>query len=189
MLTTLFAAALLVAPPAVQATPIMGGDTVIIGSSICKVGFNAKTSTDQHRVLVPGACVGSSQAIVAATPPLDTTSTPYVIGPNGPITVQGAQQAPIGTAICLFGPTTGTRCGVINAVNVTVRFPEGTLTGLTRTNICSQPGDAALPSVMWRGQAQGVVVGASGNCTTGGSTFFAPVLPALSTWGLTLHTG
>jgi streptogrisin B len=182
MITALLTAALL-------ATPIMGGDTVTINGNPCVVGFNAKTGSGAHRVLVLGSCVGSTQTLVAATPPAGTSSTPYVRVPGStPITVRGAAPAPIGAPVCIATPTSGYQCGTVQAKNVTVNFPGGTITGLTRTSICPSPRNGGTP-VMWRDQAQGVVVGGSGSCTSGGATYFAPVVPALVAWGVTLHTG
>jgi hypothetical protein len=37
------------------------------------------------------------------------------------------------------GSTTGTTCGTVLAYNVTVNYAEGTVFGLTRTDICTQP--------------------------------------------------
>ncbi|GAA4445841.1 hypothetical protein GCM10023148_52640 [Actinokineospora soli] len=76
---------------------------------------------------------------------------------------------------------------MVQAKNVTVTFPGGTMHGLTRASLCSAPGDAGGP-VMAGDQAQGVVVGASGNCASGGTTYFSPVVPTLSAYGLVLHT-
>lgn len=169
--------------------PIVGGDTLIVDGKRCVVGFNAKApTTGAHRIMVSGACVGSTQAVVAIAPPAGSTSTPLVRGPGGTITVRGARSAPIGATVCASGPTTGWRCGTVQAKNVTVRFATGVVYGLTRTSICSSPGDAGGP-VMWGDQAQGIIVGGSGNCTSGGTTYFAPIVPALDAAGLVLHTG
>ncbi|UVS80881.1 S1 family peptidase [Actinokineospora sp. UTMC 2448] len=167
--------------------PIVGGDPFYLDGRRCVVGFNAKTSTGAHRLLVSGACTGSSRAIDVILPPKGSTSTPLVRGPGGTITVRGVRQAPVGAAVCASGPTTGWRCGTIQAKNVTITFPGGTLYGLTRTSICSEPGDHGRP-VMAGDQAQGITVGGSGNCTSGGTTYFMPLPPTLSAYDLTLHT-
>lgn len=173
----------------VPLAPIVGGDTVFVDGKRCVVGFNAKVpTTGAHRIMVHGACVGSTRTIVAIAPPSGATSTPLVRGPGGTVTVRGAASAPVGAAVCASGPTTGWRCGIVQAKNVTVTFPSGTVYGLTRTSMCSSPGDAGGP-VMWGDQAQGVVVGGSGSCASGGTTYFAPIVPALSAYGLQLHTG
>jgi streptogrisin C len=93
----------------------------------------------------------------------------------------------VGAAICRSGSTTGTRCGVIQAKNQTVNYPEGAVTGLTRTNVCAEGGDSGGPWLSGD-QAQGVTSGGSGNCTTGGTTFFQPLNEILATNNLTLVT-
>jgi hypothetical protein len=65
---------------------------------------------------------------------------------------------------------------------------EGRVTGLTSTSVCSEPGSSGAP--LYSGtQAQGVISGGSGNCQTGGTTFFQPINRILSTYGLTLVRG
>ena len=66
--------------------------------------------------------------------------------------------------------------------------------GLTRTNVCAEPGDSggsfvSNPGSGTRVTARGMTSGGSGNCRTGGTTFFQPVGEALSAYGLTLYTG
>ncbi|GAA0550739.1 alpha-lytic protease prodomain-containing protein [Paractinoplanes ferrugineus] len=101
--------------------------------------------------------------------------------------VAGSTEAPVGAAICRSGSTTGTRCGSILAKNQTVVYPEGQVTGLTRTNVCAEGGDSGGPWLSGD-QAQGVTSGGSGDCTVGGETFFQPVNEILATDNLTLVT-
>lgn len=118
----------------------------------------------------------------------DWTPRPVVNDFNGgEVTVAGSEEAPVGASICRSGSTTGTHCGVIEAKNATVNYPEGTVTGLTRTDVCAEPGDSG-GSWMSGDQAQGVTSGGSGNCTAGGTTFFQPLNEILQTNGLTLVT-
>jgi hypothetical protein len=60
-----------------------------------------------------------------------------------------------------------------------VNYPEGTVTGLIETNVCAEPGDSGGP-LFSDGIALGVTSGGSGDCTTGGTTFFQPVTAALT---------
>jgi len=106
---------------------------------------------------------------------------------GGEVTVAGAEEAPVGASICRSGSTTGTFCGVVQAKNATVNYPEGTVTGLTRTNVCAEPGDSG-GSWMSGDQAQGVTSGGSGDCTSGGVTFFQPLTEILQVNQLTLVT-
>jgi streptogrisin C len=106
---------------------------------------------------------------------------------GGTVPVNGSQEAPVGASICRSGSTTGVHCGVIQARNATVNYPEGTVTGLTRTNVCAEPGDSG-GSWLSGDQAQGVTSGGSGDCTQGGTTFFQPVNEILQANNLTLVT-
>jgi streptogrisin C len=106
---------------------------------------------------------------------------------GGEVPVAGSTEAPVGASICRSGSTTGTRCGVIQARNATVRYPEGTVTGLTRTDVCAEPGDSG-GSWISGDQAQGITSGGSGNCTVGGTTFYQEVNEVLQQLNLTLVT-
>ena len=101
--------------------------------------------------------------------------------------VAGNTEAPVGAAVCRSGSTTGTFCGTILAKNQTVNYPEGAVTGLTRTDVCAEGGDSGGPWLSGD-QAQGVTSGGSGDCTVGGETFFQPVNEILATNNLTLVT-
>jgi streptogrisin C len=118
----------------------------------------------------------------------DWTPRPVVnTSTGGEVPVAGSTEAPVGSSICRSGSTTGTRCGVIQARNATVRYPEGTVTGLTRTNVCAEPGDSG-GSWISGDQAQGITSGGSGDCTVGGTTFYQEVNEVLQTLNLTLVT-
>jgi streptogrisin C len=106
---------------------------------------------------------------------------------GGTLPVAGAEEAPVGASICKHGSTTGVTCGVIEAKNATVNYPEGTVTGLTRTDVCAEGGDSG-GSWLSGDQAQGVTSGGSGDCTIGGITFFQPLAEILEENGLTLVT-
>ncbi len=62
------------------------------------------------------------------------------------------------------------------------------MSGLIRTNVCAEPGDSG-GSLIAGSQAQGVTSGGSGNCSSGGTTYFQPVNEILGAYGLTLVTG
>jgi streptogrisin C len=101
--------------------------------------------------------------------------------------VTGSAESAVGASICRSGSTTGTHCGTVQAKNATVNYAEGTVTGLTRTNVCAEPGDSG-GSWLSGSEAQGVTSGWSGNCTSGGTTFFQPVNEILQANNLTLVT-
>ncbi|WP_035697028.1 S1 family peptidase, partial [Glycomyces tenuis] len=106
---------------------------------------------------------------------------------SGSRTVSDANQAAPGASICRSGSTTGWHCGTVEALNQTVYYAEGTVYGLTRTDVCAEPGDSG-GSFISGNSAQGMTSGGSGDCTSGGTTYFQPIGPALSDWGLTLVT-
>ncbi|MFJ4184837.1 S1 family peptidase [Kitasatospora sp. NPDC089509] len=107
---------------------------------------------------------------------------------GGAVTVGGSTETPVGGAVCRSGSTTGWHCGSVEEQNATVNYQEGSVYGVTRTNVCAEPGDSG-GSFISGNQAQGVTSGGSGDCTSGGETYFQPVNPILSTYGLTLATG
>jgi streptogrisin C len=117
----------------------------------------------------------------------DWTPQPVVATSEGVLPVAGSEEAPIGAAICRSGSTTGTRCGVIQAKNATVNYPEGAVTGLTQTDVCAEGGDSGGPWLSGD-QAQGVTSGGSGDCTVGGTTFFQPLAEILEVNNLELVT-
>ncbi|MFD1049850.1 S1 family peptidase, partial [Kibdelosporangium lantanae] len=110
----------------------------------------------------------------------------YVYGYDGYYYyVHGSSEMPEGSSICRSGSTTGMYCGTVQAKNQTVNYQEGVVYGLTQTDVCAEPGDSG-GSWLSANQAQGVTSGGSGNCTSGGTTFFQPVNPILSAYGLSL---
>ncbi|MCD0445638.1 S1 family peptidase [Glycomyces sp. A-F 0318] len=106
---------------------------------------------------------------------------------SGTRDVANANTAAVGSSICRSGSTTGWHCGTVQAFNQTVRYAEGAVYGMTRTNVCAEPGDSG-GSFISGNSAQGVTSGGSGNCSSGGTTYFQPIGPILNTWSLTLVT-
>lgn len=185
---------------------IRGGEAYYIGSgSRCSVGFSVtkggqsgfvtaghcgstgQTTTGSNRV-AQGSFAGSSfpgndHAYVAANS--QWTSTPQVN--SSPQQVAGSTVAQVGASICRSGSTTGWHCGSVQQLNTSVTYPQGTVSGVTRTNVCAEPGDSG-GSFISGNQAQGMTSGGSGNCRSGGTTYFQPVNEALQVYGVTLTT-
>ena len=113
---------------------------------------------------------------------------------SGDATVHGGTASGVGTAICRSGRTSGWKCGTIEATGVTVSYSTGeTILNLTRTTACSEGGDSGGSFITGPGQAQGVLSGGSGSCkghlpNNRTRSFFQPVGPILSAYGLTLTT-
>ena len=195
--------------PAVQTQAFYGGQAILHSGSRCSAGFITRSGSGRNYVLTAGHCTNlggtwttsSGQTIgpVAASsfPGNDfgaiRISNPAALDPRGGVLdggafrdITGASRVPVNSPACKTGSTTGTTCGIVQAYNVTVRYAEGTVYGLTRTNICTQPGDSG--GAMFAGsQAQGVTSGGSiGGCGNGFQSFFQPADEALSVYGLTL---
>jgi streptogrisin C len=182
---------------------LVGGQAYYInGSSRCSIGFSVYggfvtaghcgytgASTTGYNSVAQGSFAGSSfpgndYAWVRTNSSWTPTSTI-----NGTTArVYGSSVAPVGSSVCRSGSTTGWRCGSIQALNSTVNYAQGAVYGLTRTSACAEPGDSG-GSFITGNQAQGVTSGGSGNCSTGGTTYFQPVNEILSVYGLTLVTG
>ncbi|WP_415840642.1 S1 family peptidase, partial [Nocardiopsis rhodophaea] len=188
---------------------IVGGLAYYIGNrSRCSVGFTATNSSGQPGFVTAGHCgnrgdsvrLGNGRgvfensifpyydmAFVRATSNLNPTNLVSMYN-GGYREVDGSREANVGASVCRSGSTTGWHCGRIQAKNQTVRYPQGTVYGMTRTSVCAEPGDSG-GSYISGNQAQGVTSGGSGNCRSGGTTFFFPVNPILSQFNLTLYTG
>jgi streptogrisin C len=183
---------------------VRGGDAYYIGGGRCSVGFsvnggfvtaghcgNAGNSTTGYNQVAQGSFQGSSfpgndYAWVSVNS--NWTPQPWVNNySGGNVIVAGSTVAAVGAAICRSGSTTGWRCGTVQAYNQTVNYAEGSVSGLTRTNACAEPGDSG-GSWLSGQQAQGVTSGGSGNCSSGGTTYFQPVNEILSAYGRTLIT-
>jgi streptogrisin C len=154
-------------------------------------GAEGTQTTDRENldqgVVVASVFPGTADMGVVQTD-ADVTLQPFVNDFDGnALPVGGSTEAPVGAAVCRSGSTTGTFCGTILAKNQTVNYPEGAVTGLTRTDVCAEGGDSGGPWLSGD-QAQGVTSGGSGNCTAGGETFFQPITEILETNGLTLLT-
>ncbi|MEE1738102.1 carbohydrate-binding protein [Streptomyces sp. BE147] len=188
---------------------LRGGDAYYMnGSGRCSIGFPVKKGT-QNGFVSAGHCgtpgvstsgynqqaqgsfqgstfPGRDYAWVATN--ANWTPRALVNGyGNGDVTVTGSTQSVVGSSVCRSGSTTGWHCGTIQQLNTSVTYPEGTISGVTRTNVCAEPGDSG-GSFITGSQAQGVTSGGSGNCSQGGTTYFQPLNPALQAYGLTLVT-
>ena len=185
---------------------LVGGDAYYTsGGGRCSIGFPVKTGfvTAGHcggagvwtygynwwdqGVFQGSSFPGNDLAYVETNP--NWTPTPWVTtyGAGGMAQVTGSQERGIYDIVCRSGSTTGWHCGWIQGKNATVNYPEGTVYGLTRTNACSEPGDSG-GSFISGSEAQGVTSGGSGNCTSGGTTYFQPINPILTAYKLSLTT-
>ncbi|HWJ54526.1 MAG TPA: trypsin-like serine protease, partial [Propionibacteriaceae bacterium] len=62
----------------------------------------------------------------------------------------------------------------------------GTVSGLIQTTVCAEPGDSGGP--LYDGtKALGITSGGSGDCRSGGTTFYQPVPEAANAYGVTVY--
>ncbi|MCK2220324.1 alpha-lytic protease prodomain-containing protein [Actinomadura sp. ATCC 31491] len=189
---------------------VRGGDAYYIGSGTrCSVGFAVTKAGSPGGFVSAGHCGTAGSATSGANrvaqgtfrgssfPGNDYswvevnsqwTPTGVVNGYSaGLLPVRGATVAQAGSSVCRAGSTTGYHCGTVQQLNTSVTYSQGTVTGVTRTSVCAEPGDSG-GSFIAGDQAQGVTSGGSGDCTSGGTTYFQPVGEILSVYGLTLAT-
>ncbi|AEB43527.1 MULTISPECIES: S1 family peptidase [Micromonospora] len=183
---------------------VRGGEPFFVGAGRCSVGFavvggyvtaghcgrvGARTSGpdgELQGVFRASSFPGDDWAFVQVNS--NTRVLPEVTDFRGGIArVAGSREVPAGSSICRSGSTTGVRCGTVQARNATVRYPEGLVSGLVRTNVCAEPGDSG-GSWISGNQAQGVTSGGSGDCVRGGTTFYQPINEILQRNNLTLLT-
>jgi streptogrisin D len=189
---------------------ISGGQAIYAGGSRCSLGFNVQNSSGQRFFLTAGHCtnISSSWRASSSGPVIGTrtgSSFPgndygivrYASGVANPGNVwlysgsstrdiTGASTPAVNTTVTRSGSTTGVRSGRVTATNATVTYPQGSVSGLIRTTVCAQPGDSG-GSLYSGSTAHGLTSGGSGNCTTGGTTFFQPVTEALSVYGVSVY--
>jgi hypothetical protein len=189
---------------------ISGGDAIYGGGYRCSLGFNVRSGTTYY-FITAGHCTNaattwyanSSQTTVLGSrtgtsfPGNDygivRYSTSYTNHPGNVNLYNGSYQdittagdAFVGQAVRRSGSTTGLRSGSVTGLNATVNYAEGSVYGMIRTNVCAEGGDSGGP--LFAGStALGLTSGGSGNCRTGGTTFFQPVKEVLSRYGVSVY--
>ncbi|KOU75924.1 protease [Streptomyces sp. MMG1533] len=186
-------------------TPRLNGALPILSTAgRCSAGFNV-TDGQRDFILTAGHCGptgsvwfadtgGSEQVgktVTQSFPGNDFSLVQYADGKAGDgaavvaigdgkgVQITGAADPSVGQRVFRSGSTSGLRDGQVTALNATVNYPEGTVTGLIETNVCAEPGDSGGP-LFSEGVALGVTSGGSGDCQSGGTTFFQPVTKALT---------
>ena len=179
---------------------VIGGEAYFIdGSARCSVGFAVtggfvsaghcgsvgSSATEPSGTFEVSEFPGSDYSFVS----VDSDTPVGVVDDyaGGTVAVEGSTPAAVGASVCRSGSTTGWHCGTIEALNATVNYAEGSVSGLIQTDVCAEPGDSG-GSLLAGSQAQGMTSGGSGNCSSGGQTFFQPVGEALSAAGVSLLT-
>ncbi|MFE7167541.1 S1 family peptidase [Streptomyces sp. NPDC057616] len=184
---------------------ITGGDAIYGGQYRCSLGFNVHSGSTYY-FLTAGHCgevastwySNSGHTTVLGTnvsysfPNNDFALVRYtnssIAHPSavGSQTITSAATPSVGTTVYRRGSTTGTHSGRVTALNATVNYGGGDIVyGMIQTTVCAEGGDSGGP--LYGGStAYGLTSGGSGNCTSGGTTFFQPVTEALSYYGVSV---
>ncbi|MFE3598267.1 S1 family peptidase [Streptomyces sp. NPDC059096] len=188
---------------------IAGGEAIYAGGGRCSLGFNVRSGSTYY-ALTAGHCtnIGSTwYTNSAGTASLGTrTGTSFPNNDYGIIRhsnsaaadgrvylyngtyqdITSAANPTVGQSVRRSGSTTGVRSGTVTALNATVNYGGGDIVyGMIQTNVCAEPGDSG-GSLFSGTTALGLTSGGSGNCTSGGTTFFQPVVEALNAYGVSV---
>jgi streptogrisin D len=195
--------------PGVLSKRLSGGQAIYTGGYRCSLGFNVRSGSTYY-FLTAGHCTNlgstwysnSSQTTVLGSragtsfPGNDYGIVRYTNGsvPSGSVylyngsyqDITGAGNAYVGQAVKRSGSTTGVHSGSVSATNATVNYAEGSVYGLIKTNVCAEGGDSG-GSLFAGSTALGLTSGGSGNCSSGGTTYFQPVTEPLSVYGVSVY--
>ncbi|MEU9039839.1 S1 family peptidase [Streptomyces sp. NPDC048352] len=185
---------------------LSGGDAIYANSWRCSLGFNVRSGSTYY-ILTAGHCTegagtwwtNSSHTTTVGTtvgssfPTNDyglikyASNSPVPPGTVGGQDITSAVNATTGMSVTRRGSTTGTHSGSVTGLNATVNYGGGDIVyGMIRTNVCAEPGDSGGP--LYSGsRAVGLTSGGSGNCSSGGTTFFQPVVEALNAYGVSVY--
>ncbi|MEU0036726.1 S1 family peptidase [Streptomyces sp. NPDC006333] len=183
---------------------IAGGDAITGSGGRCSLGFNV-VKGGQPYFITAGHCteaistwsdssgnqIGTNEQ--SSFPDNDfglvkytaSTEHPSAVdlynGSSQPITK--AAEATVGEKVTRSGSTTQVHSGTVTGLDATVNYGNGDIVnGLIQTDVCAEPGDSG-GSLFDGDSAIGLTSGGSGDCTSGGETFFQPVTEALSAFG------
>ncbi|MGB3439028.1 MAG: S1 family peptidase [Actinophytocola sp.] len=185
-----------------------GGDAIFSGNSRCSLGFNVVTQDGSPGFLTAGHCGVAAEewsdsaggdpiatvqeavfpgegdfALLTYDNPDEEAASAVDVGDGQLVEITGAEEAEVGRQVFRMGSTTGLFDGQVVGLDATVNYAEGTVTGLIQTTVCAEPGDSGGPLFTEEGAAVGLTSGGSGDCTSGGETFFQPVTTALDAVG------
>ncbi|MEV4442577.1 S1 family peptidase [Streptomyces sp. NPDC049577] len=189
---------------------LAGGDAIYAPSWRCSVGFNVRKGSTYY-FLTAGHCTEgkppyyTNSSHTTSIGPTTGTSFPgndygivqytntSLAHPSAVDLYNGSTQritaagnATVGQSVQRSGSTTGVHGGKVTGLNVTVNYGNGQIVrGLIQTNVCAEPGDSG--GALFAGStALGLTSGGSGDCRSGGTTFFQPVTKALSAYGVSI---
>ncbi|MEU1281384.1 S1 family peptidase [Streptomyces sp. NPDC005805] len=188
---------------------IAGGQAIYAGGGRCSLGFNVRSGSTYY-ALTAGHCTDSASTWY--TNSANTALLGSRAGSSFPVNDYGlirhsnsaaadgrvylyngsyrditsAANPSVGQSVQRSGSTTGLRSGTVTGLNATVNYGGGDVVyGMIQTNVCAEPGDSGGP--LFAGTtALGLTSGGSGNCSSGGTTFFQPVVEALNAYGVSV---
>ncbi|MDX6361059.1 MAG: streptogrisin, partial [Streptomyces sp.] len=183
---------------------IAGGDAITGSGGRCSLGFNV-VKGGQPYFITAGHCteaistwtdssgnqIGTNEQ--SSFPDNDFGLVKYTSSVAHPSEVDlyngsaqaitKAADATVGQKVTRSGSTTQVHDGTVTGLDATVNYGNGDIVnGLIQTDVCAEPGDSG-GSLFSGDSAIGLTSGGSGDCTSGGETFFQPVTEALSTFG------
>jgi streptogrisin D len=183
---------------------IAGGDAITDGQGRCSLGFNVVKDGAPY-FITAGHCtesistwsdssgkeIGKNEQ--SSFPDNDYGLVKYTAEVDHPSEVNlyngsaqqitGAAEATVGMQVTRSGSTTQVHDGKVTGLDATVNYGNGDIVnGLIQTDVCAEPGDSG-GSLFSDSNAIGLTSGGSGDCTSGGETFFQPVTEALSAFG------
>ncbi|MFF4865315.1 S1 family peptidase [Streptomyces sp. NPDC002405] len=182
---------------------VAGGDAITGSGGRCSLGFNV-VKDGRPYFLTAGHCTeaistwsdaggtvigqnerssfpGDDFGLVRYTASVDHPSAVNLYD-GSTRAIARAGEATVGEKVTRSGSTTQVHSGTVTGLNATVNYSEGTVSGLIQTDVCAEPGDSG-GSLFDGDTAIGLTSGGSGDCTSGGVTFFQPVTEALSATG------
>ncbi|MFE2429973.1 S1 family peptidase [Streptomyces sp. NPDC059373] len=186
---------------------ITGGSAIYGGQYRCSLGFNV-VSGSTYYFLTAGHCgqvastwySNSGHTTTLGTnvsysfPTNDYALVKYTntsitkTGGAGNTDITSSASAYVGESVLRSGSTTGIHSGKVTALNATVNYGSGDVVyQMIDTTVCAEGGDSGGPLYTSGGIALGLTSGGSGDCTSGGETFFQPVTEALSNYGVSVY--
>ncbi|MFI6878140.1 S1 family peptidase [Streptomyces sp. NPDC050400] len=185
-------------------TFVAGGDAITGDGGRCSLGFNV-VKDGQPYFITAGHCteaittwsdssgqeIGTNEqssfpdndfGLVKYTADVDHPSEVNLYNGSAQAITQ-AGDATVGMQVTRSGSTTQVHDGTVTGLDATVNYGNGDIVnGLIQTDVCAEPGDSG-GSLFSGDTAIGLTSGGSGDCTSGGETFFQPVTEALSATG------
>ncbi|WP_308166168.1 S1 family peptidase [Actinomadura sp. NEAU-AAG7] len=187
-----------------------GGEAIWTSGGRCSLGFNVKKGgayyfltaghctnigtswySDQGKTRLlgnteNGSFPGNDYGIVKYSSTPEDTQGSVSLYNGGSQDITSAGTPTVGQTVQRSGSTTQVHSGQVTGLNQTVNYREGSVTGLIKTTVCAEPGDSG-GSLFAGATALGLTSGGSGNCSSGGTTFFQPVTEPLQVYGAQVY--